>query len=413
MDGKILFLCDDTKCNTKGINKNIHVFSTLKNANAIEDYHTYITNGFNHNIHNFPKILREIKRGAIMIFLIPQKYSSTWATFNILPFGSLNYENIGRTEYSEIITTKRNIKKYLKMAKHSEFIFNTTVKEIYEEYEICGIRLQQNNSNLIYEFESFMIHSRSKEVFFGSISYGKGKIILLPELEFYEKEQINLLADIAMEFISVETESVVKEPEWLDDIVSKDEKQLNAKLSSLDEQKNKINEEKLKYKKLKMLLYETDKKLEKAVEYAFNILKCDAKRTEPGANVDLRINYNNLNFFAEITGITSKISKKSNKLTQLFHEVQNTDEETKPILIANTYADKEPTKRGKIDFTNDALKVIAGCNNPCCMTSYTLYQLVIDFLECKKTSDEIMNLIYDTNGVLEIKKKKLIDALKL
>ena len=38
MDGKILFLCNPKKCSTVPKDKNLHIFSSLSDANAIEDY---------------------------------------------------------------------------------------------------------------------------------------------------------------------------------------------------------------------------------------------------------------------------------------------------------------------------------------------------------------------------------------
>jgi len=275
---------------------------------------------------------------------------------------------------------------------------------------MCKINNSRPVDEYTYNIEPFNMHQNIGRPTFGAITVGEGKIILLPAPREYTMKEISQLVNILNEFSKNEPTFVVNEPEWLEETKSKTEKDIDQQIKTIQDsyetQRNNLHTKKYTYSKLNKLLYTNDTDLEKAVTHAFELLGCTVKKTDIGANVDRYMDYKGkFSCYVEITGTKSKIDKKSNKITQIIGEHQQHDDNKKPILVANTYMDKNIRERQNINFTEEALILLKPCGT-CCITSKTLFDLVLKHTEDGVSTDDIMKLIHETVGELDITKLK-------
>jgi hypothetical protein len=150
------------------------------------------------------------------------------------------------------------------------------------------------------------------------------------------------------------------------------------------------------------LLYSTGDTLEKAVIDSVRLFGLDAKKTSRGFTVDVLAQTSDglCKFGFEITGLNGSIKKDSNKLTQVLDFERVKEHEEKTVLLANTHNTTPITKRTDLeDFTQPVLDFL-GKHPILLMTSWNLYCMVRDVLANTHTKDDIVKLLYETNGRL-------------
>lgn len=140
-----------------------------------------------------------------------------------------------------------------------------------------------------------------------------------------------------------------------------------------------------RWKILNRLLYGTGTGLEEAVVHALKVLQLDARRTDPGANIDVYAEtYDQRHKFGiEVTGINGAVKKESKKLTQLseFDRIKEGDE--KPVLVATTFNRLPLSERGQDDFTREVVNYFSD-RNILLMTGLDLFRL------CGKVADGVI-----------------------
>lgn len=186
-------------------------------------------------------------------------------------------------------------------------------------------------------------------------------------------------------------------PEWLDKYKTKQEKELKKKLIEI---KRKITQ----FKKIGFLLYKGDKDLVDAVKIVLGEFGLNVKKTEKGATIDLNAidPTTERKFAIEVTGVAGKIKKETKKIAQIWDYIRRMDENDKIVLVANTYKDDDLDKRkSKENFTKNVIDILSS-NNVCLITSVNLYYLWNDLIENKRTKNEIIDLIYNTSGELQL-----------
>jgi hypothetical protein len=183
-------------------------------------------------------------------------------------------------------------------------------------------------------------------------------------------------------------------PAWVDEnkFVSLQELEKRA-----DDLKSKI----LDLRSYLPLLYESGEALEDAVLLALTRIGLKASKTQKGFTADILAEdaTGQRKFGLEVTGINGAIKKDSNKLTQLqeFDRIKENNEKT--ILVANTFRDKPIAER--LDAENFTQPVVNYFSNQTIlmMASYDLYRLVEDVIENRRTPEEVIGLLYDSNSV--------------
>lgn len=190
--------------------------------------------------------------------------------------------------------------------------------------------------------------------------------------------------------------SETEAPLWVDEVKF-------PRLRELEGQKAKIQEEIDELSKFLPLLYGTGDILEEAVITALRLLGLDAERAPKGFTADIlaQTKDGSRKFGFEVTGTSGSIKKDSNKLTQLLDFERIKEHGEKTILVANTHNTTPiPVRRELEDFTPQVLDFLS--RHPILLiTGWDLYCMVRNVLEDSRTREEIIEMLYTTNGKLD------------
>jgi len=175
------------------------------------------------------------------------------------------------------------------------------------------------------------------------------------------------------------------------------------KLISLEQQQVEIEKEIKDLQEYLPLVYADGDILVSAVLKSLKLFELKADLTEKGFTVDIlaKTEDGSKKFGFEVTGCTEGIKKDSKKLTQVLDFERIKEHNEKTILVANTFKNVPIEERkGKEHFTKNVVDFLV--KHPILlMTGYDLYQMVKDILENKKSTDEIIRILYETTGVLK------------
>jgi hypothetical protein len=149
------------------------------------------------------------------------------------------------------------------------------------------------------------------------------------------------------------------------------------------------------------LLYESGDQLEQSVKRFFEFLGMKVEETEKSFPVDLLAQKDDVKLAIEVTGTNGNINNKDRKVGQAVTYYGEKKEDEKIILVANTYRHRPIPERPKESFTPQAEKILRPFG-VCLTTGVTLYRFWKAVLEGKKGKDEIIALLRNTNGILEI-----------
>lgn len=151
------------------------------------------------------------------------------------------------------------------------------------------------------------------------------------------------------------------------------------------------------------LLYGTGEILEESVIQSLRFLNLKAERAEKGFTADIlaRTIDGSRRFGFEVTGIAGAVKKESKKLTQLIEFERIKENREKAILIATTHNTTPIKDRNNLeDFTPQVI----GFFTPfpiLLMTGFNLYSMIGDVLEGNKTKEQIIEILFATNGKLD------------
>lgn len=184
-------------------------------------------------------------------------------------------------------------------------------------------------------------------------------------------------------------------PQWVDELKLDRTKQLEETQASVRAELSTLVQ-------LSQLLYGTGDDLEDAVVVALKILGLDATRNEEGANMDIAASaMDGRQFGVEVTGIMGQLKKQSVKITQLmkFEQDKVGNEKGMLVLVANRTT-APAVRRDQPAITGDALSFLG--RQPCALVlGETLYEMVKDVIEKRKTAAEQVELLWAAQGLLD------------
>jgi hypothetical protein len=234
-------------------------------------------------------------------------------------------------------------------------------------------------------------------------SIGKGKIVVLPPTSYDETvahQVIPSLYNMARKYYEDMQKRVFvgDEPAWVEKHKTQEHLQIIDNIEDLELRKQGLD-------MIIYLLYGTGPELEDSVKLTLERLGLEVEKTPPGANIDFtaRNADETIKLAIEVTGTVDKIKQGSRKVPQawMYHQ-ERQDEQEKLVLMANTYRCLPIEDRsGKLHFTPHVKKIFTQISALLMTTAY-LYSLWKDVQEQRRTPDEVLKLLYDSAGVLEI-----------
>ena len=186
-------------------------------------------------------------------------------------------------------------------------------------------------------------------------------------------------------------------PEWLDAYLVPHAKELNDQI-------NKLTDEKEKYDRIAYVLYGTEDELETSVALLLKELGLEVEKQPRGANVDLKARSPKLNtgFAVEVTGTKDVIHKDSRKVVQAWQylndRVGTAEEKDRLIIVANTQYHLDPKKRNRESYTPDITKLL-GDNGVLMITTLQLYELWKVVHERLRSADDIVQELHSNCGL--------------
>lgn len=185
-------------------------------------------------------------------------------------------------------------------------------------------------------------------------------------------------------------------PLWVNDVKL-------PQLRTLEEQKDALQKQIDDLNQFLPLLYGSGYPLEVAVIHTLQFLGLDAEKTEKSFTIDVRAQTHDgtKKFGLEVTGLGGQVKKDNPKLTQLmqFDLIKEHDEKT--ILVANTHNKTPISQRmGLEDFTPQVLNFLS-VHPILLLTGWDLYCIVRDVLAGAKTKEELVEMLYTTDGRLK------------
>lgn len=231
---------------------------------------------------------------------------------------------------------------------------------------------------------------------------GNGTLVILPpptlDENHYYSAMTRLLEvarryyDRAQRYIAVGDT-----PDWLDTYLVPHAKELN-------EQINKLADEKAKYDRIAHVLYGTDNELETSVTFLLKEIGLDVEPQPHGANIDLKARHAKLNigFAVEVTATRGVIRKDSKKIAQawqyLSDRVGTAEEKDRLVIVANTQCHLNPKERNRDSYTPDVANLL-GSNGVLMITTLQLYEQWKAVHEGHISADDIVRELHSNSGL--------------
>lgn len=230
----------------------------------------------------------------------------------------------------------------------------------------------------------------------------KGILVILPpprlDKGYYSIAMSKLLAVAKRYYYRSQQHIAVGDaPDWLSNY-------LVPRAKNLDDQINKLVEEKAKYDKLAFVLYGTGDELTTSVALLLNELGLDVQPQPHGANIDLKARHSGLNigFAVEVTGTKDIIRKDSNKVAQAWQHLSDcagtTEENDRLLIVANSQCHLNPKQRNQEGYTQ-VIANLLGKNRVLLITAPQLYELWKAVHEGKRSADDVIQELYSSYGL--------------
>jgi len=231
---------------------------------------------------------------------------------------------------------------------------------------------------------------------------GKGTLVVLPPPTLDEKDfypVMSRLLGVARRYHERSQRHIVlgDAPDWLSNY-------LVPRAKDLDDQINKLADEKEKYDKLAYVLYGTGDELETSVALLLNELGLDVQPQPPSANIDLKARHSKLNmgFAVEVTGTKDIVHKDSNKVVQAWQYLNERagtpDENDRLVIVANSQYHLDLKRRNHEGYTPDIVKLL-GSNEVLLITTSQLYEQWKAVHEGYRSSDDIVRELHSSFGL--------------
>jgi len=279
---------------------------------------------------------------------------------------------------------------------------NNSNKQLWMR-EIKKIPLITTNSNAPLSIKLQYYYYRLKPPSSNVIDRIYGEFIILPAPT--EKTIEEAISFILEEILGVRT--TTPPPEWTKDFnryipelkkLEQEKKKVEEEIEKSERKKEEKEREILAKKDYQKLLYGTGTELEEITRKVFQELGC--KLREPESDEDLAIEFEGKRGIIECKGRTKDIIPTN--LRQLIYystEYKNKNQPVKAILIGNGWREEHPENRGPI-FSDNAVKE-AKKIGIALVSTVDLFYVFCRFLEGKVTPQQIMNKIFETDGVVE------------
>jgi hypothetical protein len=319
---------------------------------------------------NFQFILAYLKQGTGHGEFVIHATSNTFYSFGLQPLEFL--AEIGFTHYSGECPFHRDRCFYRVIARLARDVHGVEhfdqVQSIYNAFKIFAGRigelfqLRQQEDRILREIE-IGIRSERRAIF--------GQPV---EIAISEKDV----------------------PLWVNEVKFQ-------RLRELETQRDAVQREISNLSGYLPLLYGTGEPLEEAVVRALQFLGLNAERAPKGFTADILAQTPDgvQKFGFEVTGTAGPIKKDSKKLTQLLEFERIKEHGEKTVLVANTYSTMPINQRMEQEhFTPQVLEFLSR-HAILLVTGWDLYCMVGDVLEESRSKEEIIEILYTTNGQLK------------
>lgn len=222
--------------------------------------------------------------------------------------------------------------------------------------------------------------------------YGKGKIVVLPEVSSKREVLEFLIERVIPEFLGVE------EPEWINEIPFLDEEMLLRQRSEID---RKLSE----YRHWKRLLYGIGPQLQEIVFEALQKMGLKVWEPEEKGMHDFEMELKeDVIGVIEVTGSKKRIGHEP--LTNLLSYTVSAkdkypDKLIKGVLIENPEHHKPLDDRDDVGFTDAAIE-IAEKNDFCLIKTLDLYKLLQQYLSKELNANDLKRMIFEAKGLLQL-----------
>jgi len=232
-----------------------------------------------------------------------------------------------------------------------------------------------------------------------------GTVIVLPPPDKMYEALVDLITR-GRELYKQNAEQVreyLKPPEWIERYKTKEQKVLEAKENELITQLQTIRDKANERFLATSALFATGRQLERAVKKIFSDFdwKVD-DLTEKKGPIDYIIHGSkgaSNGLLVALTGTDSYIDANHRKIAQLFGALAEAGDEQRLVFLVNALANEDPSSRTHQKcVTEPALKRME-THGICILLLPDLYTLWIDFLEKRKSSDQILQLLKETKGL--------------
>jgi hypothetical protein len=289
---------------------------------------------------------------------------------------------------------------------------NVYMKKYYTKFvKKYYFQVTKYSSEFIEEanvIEESIVRTKAGRILGFSIKYGEGYLHFLPPpTEISHSKAIDFIVKNIREKEN-ELLNIPIPPYWMQNYVSEIE---NKTIEQRNGFTNKINEldEKIRiYQEINRMVWvcgdlNNGKTLENAIKTLVETeLKLIVTKTSPGSHVDLKAINRELNrkFAFEVTGVSNKVVSSTKKCVQITHYNWEKEKEEKIVFIANTYCDRDIKDRPKENFSKEVIETLKPLH-VCLVTTVHLFGLWKEMKRGNITREEILNKMYETDGVLE------------
>jgi hypothetical protein len=279
--------------------------------------------------------------------------------------------------------------------------------------------------NISENYKVLYTTQKSKKAMSVSTRINEGLLVILPHLinnqeDHHEPsdEDDHTILNVFLEFIndqkSKESDILTNIPEWLDKIkFSKIDdnrrslRKLKQQQELLEKQIKVIENVLVKYAYLRSVIYTKGADLELGIRKCFEHLEINFEVPE-GSETDLLIVENHEYFPIEIKGGVGSASKQHVRQLEDWSNMcakKYNIEDTKPILIINTFQETPIDQRNQIDFPPNVVE-FSKARNHCLLTTKTFLSIISDFDGGLLNKIDILDLLKNTSGVLIYRSKK-------
>jgi hypothetical protein len=335
-----------------------------------------------------------------------------WVPPNSLEFSYQWLEAIER-QYTDIwpegikLTEVRNARKIKNLSGLR--IFDDYARGVKEYTTIIeGVEIE--GTIMGYSVDKIYVTKNSNELVGCAVNYNKGSLIFLPQSSEEPLKVVRTLYDIGKHYYERAEwpKAEIKLPAWLERYKVDAEKALDRKIEPLLRKRQRFVD-------IDYLLYGYGEPLQIAVKKVFEELglvftpvertkPIDLSGEEPEKKFELKIaraQVRKKKFAIEVQGSKDRIRMDSTKVIQAWSYIPFKEEHEKIVLAVNPFMELDPNDRNIEEcFEPEVIKLLA-FHGVCIIQTYDIYKLWEDLLRGYRKSADIIEAIYNTNGLFK------------